>query len=212
MAQSNLAYSQTQPTREFDAQPIAAPRPRLRAIEGQGRGVAPQAQPLAWLRTLAVMSTLVVVVLATASIARISIANATVQMMHGSEQTRIAIESARSAGLELEVRHSLMNNPTRIQDAAAALGIFPANQPEIVSALSGFTPQTKEQMQQAAQDAHALALAGLSNNGETAETGAEDTNSAEEAGTEDTDSAAEAGAEDTDLDAGVDAEDTGNGQ
>jgi hypothetical protein len=159
MARNNLAYKLQEPARRYDAEPVALPRPRLRAIEGQGRASATQPQAAPWLSTLVVMSAIVVIVLATVAVGRVSIANATVQMMQASEQTRSAIDRARAVGLELEVQHSLANNPTRIQDNAAALGVLPAAQPETIPALSGFTPATREQMQNAVKEAQAAAVA-----------------------------------------------------
>lgn len=159
MARSNLAYQLEVPKRSYDAQPIARPRPKLRTIEGQGRATAAQTQQAPWLRTLAIMSTLVLIVLASTSVMRVSVANATVQMMQASEETTAAIEQARAAGLELEVLHSIANNPTRIQDAAANMGILPASQPATVTALSGFTAETQSQMQAAASEVQASQLA-----------------------------------------------------
>ncbi len=161
MAQSNLAYRQPQPERSYDAQPILSPRPKLRTIEGQARDPKTQAQTAPWARTLVVMSVLVLVVMATVSVVRVSIANATVQMMQASEQTSVAIDQARAAGIELEVKHSVVNNPTRIQDNAASLGILPASQPATVQAHQGFSPETLNQMQLAADEARAAEVAAL---------------------------------------------------
>lgn len=155
MARSNLAYQQPERRQNYRAEPIPRPRPALRTIEGQGRKTAARPKQASWVQTLIVMSALVVVVLATTSVARVSIANATVQMLQTSEQTQASIDQARAVGLELEVKHSIYNNPNRIQDTAAALGILPAGQPETVSAVSGFTPGTIAWMQAAAEASRA---------------------------------------------------------
>lgn len=161
MARTNLAYTHKEQQQSYQAEPIALPRPALRTVEGQGRGLRAQSQRAPWVQTLATMSAVVLVVLATVSIARVSIANATVQMMQTSEQTSAAIDEARAQGLELEVKHSLANNPTRIQDAAADRGILPTSQPSTLAALDGFAPETIEQMRAAADAAHAAELKAL---------------------------------------------------
>jgi hypothetical protein len=115
------------------------------------------------------MSAAVLIVLATVSVARVSIANATVQMMQTAEQTSAAIEQARAVGLELEVQHSLANNPTRIQDNAASLGILPAGQPATIPARAGFSALTLDQMERAAEEARAAEIAQMQGSGEQVE-------------------------------------------
>ena len=159
MARSNLAYKQDRQEWGYDAQPVALPRPKLDTIEGQGRGTAAQTQQSPMLRTIAVMCALVIVVLTTSSVARVGISNATVQMMQSINTTQAAIEEARAVGLELEVLHSISNNPTRIQDRAAEMGILPASHPETLYALAGFSSETKTEMQAAAEEAKAAELA-----------------------------------------------------
>ena len=158
MAQNNLAYRQRPLEKNYDAQPIPAPRPRLRTIEGAGRGTRAQSQQAPWIRTAVVMCAVLVVVLSTASVARISLTNATVQMMQTAEDTSLAIDQARTVGLDLEVRHSLANSPTRIQDRAATMGVLPARQPATVEARSGFSAETVRQMNAAASEYKAAEL------------------------------------------------------
>lgn len=159
MTRSNLAYQQ--PKRLYEDEPLVLPRPQLRTIEGQGRKTSARTQQAPWIRTLMVMSALAIVVLATVSVARVSFANATVQVLQNSEQLRGAIDQARAEGLELEVQHSLANNPNRIQDAAAGLGILPAGQPETLAAQNNFSEETLAIMQAAAEEAHTAELAQL---------------------------------------------------
>jgi len=159
MAQNNLAYRQKPEEWGYDAEPIALPRPELRTIEGTKGSAQAQPRPVAWVTQLAVMSAVVIVVLASVSVARVSISNATVQMMQTAEQTRLAIDQTRAAGLDLEVQHSLANNPTRIQDSAASLGILPAGQPVVMEAREGFSAETILQMQVAADEARAAEVA-----------------------------------------------------
>ena len=161
MARTNLAYRQEERWQDYQAKPIPLPRPALRTIEGQGRGVRVQPAVAPWAKTLVVMCAVVFVTLATVSIARVSIANATVQMLQAAEQTNTAIIQARAEGLELEVRHALANNPTRIQDLAAALGILPASSVETLAAQHGFSISTINQMRAAAEEARAAELAAL---------------------------------------------------
>jgi len=161
MSRTNLAYQQEEPKRRYEAQPIPLPRPRLRTIEGQGRAAATQTARAPWTRTLAVMSIVVFMVMASVSITRINISNATVLMMQTANQTSSDIEQARIAGMELEVEHSLKNNPTRIQDIAATMGILPTAQPEVLAALDGFAPETIYRMNQAAEQNAALELRAL---------------------------------------------------
>ena len=150
MARSNLAYRREVVEQSYDAQPMPSPRSRLRTIEGNGRKTAAQAQVAPWTNTLIAMSIVVAVVLATVSIARVTIANATVQMMQTAVQTQAAIDFANAAGIDLEVKHSLANNPTKIQDLAASMGILPSSQPVTLAAQSGFSEETIAQMQLAA--------------------------------------------------------------
>lgn len=166
MARTNLAYQQEEQERNYDAQPIPLPRPKLRTIEGQARGTQTRTQQAPWVRTLVVMSAVFLVVLSTVSVARVSVANATVQMMQTSEKTTAAINQARAVGLDLEVQHSLANNPTRIQDNAAMLGILPAQQPVALAAREGFSAETISQMNLAANEARAAELALLPSSAE----------------------------------------------
>lgn len=159
MARSNLAYKQDRREQTYRPEPVSLPRPKLRTIEGQGRKSAAQPQQKPWVHTLLAMSIAVIVVLATTSVGRIGIANATVQMMQTAEQTQSAIDEARAVGLELEVKHSLSNNPTRIQDLAATRGVLPSSQPQTLEARNGFSTETQRQMQQAAAEAQAAELA-----------------------------------------------------
>ncbi|MDR2035443.1 MAG: hypothetical protein LBP91_02030 [Coriobacteriales bacterium] len=161
MARTNLAYKQEEQWQSYPAQPIRAPRPELKTIEGQGRGIRTRPQQAPWLNTLAAMSTVVLVVLATVSIARVSISNATVHKMQVAEQTSTSISHARTIGLELEVKHSLANNPTRIQDNAAARGILPSSRLSTLSARDGFSPETVALMSAAANEARAAELSVL---------------------------------------------------
>jgi len=107
------------------------------------------------------MSLTVFMTLATVSVARVTIANATVQMMQTSEQTRAAINEVRTEGMELEVEHSLANNPTKIQDTAALMGILPTSQPITLTARDGFSPETILQMNAAAAEVRAAELQAL---------------------------------------------------
>ncbi|MDR1088714.1 MAG: hypothetical protein LBL23_05545 [Coriobacteriales bacterium] len=161
MAQSNLAYRQEAEAERYDALPIRSPRPALRTIEGTRSRAEAEPRTAPWVRTLVVSCAVVLLVVATVSVARISIANATVQMMQTAEQTSAAIEQARAVGLELEVQHSLANNPTRIQDNAAVLHILPAGQPATVQARNGFSAETLDQMQRAAEEARAAEIASM---------------------------------------------------
>jgi len=137
------------------------PRPRLRTIEGQGRKTAAKPQFAPWVLALAITGVVVGMVLATLAISQVSISNATVQMMQNSDQTRAAINTARSAGMELEVVFSLGNNPTRIQDTAATMGILPTSQITTIPAQAGFSAETIYQMSLAADEARAQELQAL---------------------------------------------------
>lgn len=162
MARSNLAYKPSRQEQSYRPEPVPLRRPALRTIEGQGRGVATQTQQQPWLRTFVVMCAAVIMVLATVSVGRIGITNATVQMMQAAESTQTAIDQARAYGLELEVNYSVANNPTRIQDRAASLGVLPSAQTETLEARSGFSVETLRQMQAASEEARAAELASIS--------------------------------------------------
>ncbi|MCL2530082.1 MAG: hypothetical protein FWE41_07125 [Coriobacteriia bacterium] len=168
MSRTNLAYKQQPQRRGYQADPIPLPRPKFRTIEGQGKGSAAKPRQAPWVQTLVIMSVVVAMMLATIAIARVSISNATVQMMQTSEQTRAAINSARQVGMELEVVFSLGNNPTRIQDAAATMGVLPSHSISTVAARGGFTVETIYQMSLAADEARALELQALYDRAELA--------------------------------------------
>lgn len=159
MARNNLAYEQEVYEQSYDARPIPSPRPRLRTIEGRARSARTQQQPL--VRAIACMSAVVLIVLATVSVARVSVSNATVGVMQASAQTNDAIEQAREVGVELEVEYSLANNPTRIQDSAASLGMLPSSQTATIQAYNGFSASTLEQMRQAASEYQAAQMSQL---------------------------------------------------
>ena len=161
MARTNLAYKRQEQWQDYQAEPIPLPRPRFRTIEGQGKKTATQPVRAPWAQTLVVMSLTVFMTLATVSVARVTIANATVQMMQTSEQTRAAINEVRTEGMELEVEHSLANNPTKIQDTAALMGILPTSQPITLTARDGFSPETILQMNAAAAEVRAAELQAL---------------------------------------------------
>lgn len=181
MARTNLAYKNEEARQSYSAEPIALPRPELRTVEGKVSDAQTRTQHVPWTRTVAVMSAVLVIVLASVSIGRVSIANATVRMMQGSGQVSNAIAQARAAGLELEVQYSLANNPTRVQDAAAAMGILPSSQPETLAAHSGFGSDFLDRMRLAAEETRAAEITSLSSalltTPEVAEVEQEDTTS-----------------------------------
>lgn len=162
MARSNLAYKNEEARQSYAAEPIALPRPQLRTVEGKATETQTRTQQVPWTHTVAIMCAVLAIVLASVSVGRVSIANATVRMMQGSQQVSAVIDQARTAGLELEVQYSLANNPTRIQDAAAAMGILPSSQPETLAAHSGFGVDLVDRMRLAAEEARVAEIASFS--------------------------------------------------
>ncbi|MDR2672201.1 MAG: hypothetical protein LBC35_02685 [Coriobacteriales bacterium] len=168
------------PTQDAVA-PQARPAPQLKALPGKGLGARtrPDIQP--WATTAAVMAAVVIAVLASVCVARIALSNLTVQMMLNGEQIANEITTARSMGLELEVRHSVATNPNRVQDAATKLGMLPDNQVATLAARQGFSPEVKSLLAQAAGDHMAAAVAQAEAEQEAARVVQEATRAAQEA-------------------------------
>jgi hypothetical protein len=127
------------------------------------------------------MAAVVIAVLASVCVARIALSNLTVQMMLNGEQIANEITTARSMGLELEVRHSVATNPNRVQDAATKLGMLPDNQVATLAARQGFSPEVKSLLAQAAGDHMAAAVAQAEAEQEAARVVQEATRAAQEA-------------------------------
>jgi cell division protein FtsL len=124
--------------------PVAQPEPlapQLRALPGAGRAAAAQPALAPWLKTLFITGAVLIITLATVSVMRVSISNLTVQQLLQAQQTSNTIETARAVGTDLEVKHALLSNPTRVQDAAIARGVLPGNQPAVIQARHGFSAE-----------------------------------------------------------------------
>jgi cell division protein FtsL len=116
-----LAYQQ--PARREREQP--SPRP-LRVLPGK-RAQTETRQGLApfWRATFAV-GIVAVLMMGAVWVARVSLVNATMELLANSEQVTRSTEAARSEGSHLEVEYAFATNPASIQETAATqLGMAP---------------------------------------------------------------------------------------
>ena len=65
--------------------------------------------------------------------ARVWLSTSTVQALENVETLQASVSDARSAGNELEIEHSTLTNPTRIQSEAKSIGMSYANDVERIS-------------------------------------------------------------------------------
>jgi cell division protein FtsL len=126
MAQAARAYQeQIQP--QWRQAP--APAPRFRVLPGNGQDAAQRQSlsPQVLFLFKLVLATMIFV--ACLGGLRVWITTATVQELIESQSIIQAISEARATGMELEVKHSVLANPNRIQEIASEqLGMSPAAQ------------------------------------------------------------------------------------
>lgn len=107
----------------YAPQPARAPRPDIRVLPGKGRdarrnqGVPPIA--LSAFKAVVVLAVMLAVVLC----ARVWLSVATVQSLESAAALNASIDDARSYGTALEIQHSVLASPTRIEKKAAQLGM-----------------------------------------------------------------------------------------
>ena len=139
MAQSAYAYDVSPQRRLREVE-----RPPLRALPGKGletqtrRGLAPLTRAALFTCSACFVFALAV------GLFSISMTNATVQTLMDSESISASITEARSVGLDLEVQYSIATNPTRIQEAAAELGMVPSPGIAIVGATEALSSLASE--------------------------------------------------------------------
>jgi cell division protein FtsL len=79
-----------------------------------------------------------VLMVGTVWIARVCLANATMEVLADTAQITRATEAARAEGARLEVQYAIATNPSSIQEAAASqLGMSPDSQVDYLRASSG---------------------------------------------------------------------------
>lgn len=122
------AYSYPYPKRA----PERAPRPHVRVVPGQVTRTAPSALPSSVI-SVAKVAAVVLVVVALVAVARVALMSAAVSASMESQTLSSSIDSARSAGSDLEVMQSLLSNPTRVKAEANGLKM---TAPESVATIS----------------------------------------------------------------------------
>ncbi|NLG10232.1 MAG: hypothetical protein GX562_01670 [Coriobacteriaceae bacterium] len=126
MAQAARAYQDQYQTRWQQA-PVRSPH--FTVVSGKARDTANQQalSPQAMLLFKMVIAMVVFVSLVAGL--RVWVTTATVQELIESQSITQSITEARAAGMELEVKHSVLANPNRIQEIASEqLGMSPASQ------------------------------------------------------------------------------------
>ena len=113
-----VSYGTSAPERK----PETTRRP-YKVIEGEGRS----SERAAKLSDFAVHSfktvIAVVAILAVVCSLRVFLSVSTVQVLEASASLQTQIEEARATGNDLEIRHSVLANPTSVQKKAAKLGM-----------------------------------------------------------------------------------------
>lgn len=128
-AASSTAYSNAAP--KLKQQP--ALRPDVVVIPGGAKN-NPQFQTLSERSTFIFkMLIAAAVVFAIICSARVWLSTSTVQALENVETLQASVSDARSAGNELEIEHSTLTNPTRIQSEAKSIGMSYANDVERIS-------------------------------------------------------------------------------
>lgn len=75
----------------------------------------------------------IVAVIAIAFCARVWFSISTVQSMESIESLQASVDEARTAGNELEIEHSTLSNPTRVQSEAKNIGMSYATETERIN-------------------------------------------------------------------------------
>lgn len=126
MAQSARAYQE-----QYQSQWQEAPArsPRFTVLPGKGQDAAHQQGLSPQVLFLFKMVLTMVVFLSAIAGLRVWITTVTVQELIQSQAITQSITEARATGMELEVKHSVLANPNRIQEIASEqLGMSPASQ------------------------------------------------------------------------------------
>jgi cell division protein FtsL len=98
----------------------------LRVLPGAGAQAAPQQGIAPLWRALFITVVAVALMIGAVLVVRVSLVNATMELLADTAQTVRKTEAARAEGTQLEVRYTIVSNPTSIQEAAASeLGMSP---------------------------------------------------------------------------------------
>lgn len=111
-------------------EPQRKARPDVVVLPGDAKN-NPRAQTLS-ARSVFVFKVLLVAALVFAAVCgiRIWLSTSTVQTLESIETLQTSVSEARSAGNELEIEHSTLANPTRIQQKAKGIGMSYADKTE----------------------------------------------------------------------------------
>jgi nucleoside recognition membrane protein YjiH len=102
------------------------PRRPLRVLPGTGVQAASQQGIAPLWRALFITVVAVALMIGAVLVVRVSLVNATMELLADTAQTVRMTEAARAEGTQLEVRYAIVSNPASIQDAAASeLGMSP---------------------------------------------------------------------------------------
>lgn len=96
--------------------------PSISVVPGAGRKAAPAGLPASVL-SLAKLCAVALVIVAAVAVVRVGLTSAAAACALETRQITQDIEEARSAGNELEVRMSVLSNPSRIKSQAEAMGM-----------------------------------------------------------------------------------------
>ena len=126
MAQPARAYQEDYQSRWQEA-PVRSPRFTVLPGKGQDiarqQGLSPQAL---FLFKMVLAAAVFITVIAGL---RVWVTTITIQELIQSQEIAQSITEARAAGMELEVKHSVLANPNRVQEIASEqLGMSPASQ------------------------------------------------------------------------------------
>ncbi len=126
MAQAARAYRGQYQTQWQEAPDRS---PRFTVVPGKARDAASQQALSPQALFLFKMVIAMVVFVSLVAGLRVWITTATIQQLIDSQNITQSITEARAAGMELEVRYSVLANPNRIQEVASEqLGMSPASQ------------------------------------------------------------------------------------
>lgn len=138
MAQAARSYQPAYQQPQRRSRELEQPqRPPLYVIPGRGitPSARPQIAPLWKLVFIAAIAALLL--LGIVCVARVALADSTMELTANSDQLSQSISDARSKGTDLEMQYSTATSTPTIQAAATQLGMAPDPQVEYLSIPSG---------------------------------------------------------------------------
>ncbi|MCD8199793.1 MAG: cell division protein FtsL [Coriobacteriaceae bacterium] len=111
------------PRPEPRPEPAPEPRPDVRVLPGRGESAAKLATLSATAVNIFKLALVATVLVAVVAVARVALCSATVESNRAIQDLEAQITTASAETNELEIEHSLLSNPTRVEKEAKKLGM-----------------------------------------------------------------------------------------